>query len=207
MHYLLIILITTVTKLILSTLELKILESLILLAVLLLIRYTVSKLVVRRYLRANFDITRKQITIKLLNTLFFVVLGFCLAVIWGLSGADVIAGIGSVVTILGVAFFAQWSLLSNITSGLILFFNHPLKIGDYVEIVDKDFPMAGRVENITLFFLHLRNKDNHVYTLANTIVAQKTMRIMKPEEYFEEMEQLEEEKENKNRPGEESAID
>ncbi|PHQ30559.1 MAG: mechanosensitive ion channel protein MscS [Leeuwenhoekiella sp.] len=166
--------------------ELKILESTILLVVLLLVRYAVSKLIVKRYLRANFDITRKQITIKILNIIFFVVLGFSLAMIWGLDGNEIIAGIGSILTILGVAFFAQWSLLSNITSGLILFFNHPLKIGDYVEIVDKDFPMAGRVENITLFFLHLRNKDNHVYTLANTIVAQKTMRIMKPEEFFEE---------------------
>ena len=92
-------------------------------------------------------------------------------------------------------------------------FNHPftydssnlnLKIGDYVEIVDKDFPMSGRVENITLFFLHLRNKDNHVYTLSNTIVVQKTMRIMKPEEFFEEIEKLEE---DKNTPGAESALD
>ena len=140
--------------------QLDLVYSFVMLLILLLIRYAVSRLIVRRYLRANFDITRKQITIKLLNILFFVVLGFCLAMIWGLSGADVIAGIGSVITILGVAFFAQWSLLSNITSGLILFFNHPLKIGDYVEIVDNDFPMAGQVENITLFFLHLRNKEN-----------------------------------------------
>ncbi|MEE3243084.1 MULTISPECIES: mechanosensitive ion channel family protein [Leeuwenhoekiella] len=187
-----------------TPLEFKLIESLILLFVLGIIRYVVSKLIVSRYRRANFDITRKQLTIKVLNILFFMVLGFCLAVIWGLSGQDVIAGIGSVITILGVAFFAQWSLLCNITSGLILFFNHPLKIGDYVEIVDKDFPMSGRVENITLFFLHLRNKDNHVYTLSNTIVVQKTMRIMKPEEFFEEIEKLEE---DKNTPGAESALD
>ena len=178
---------------ILTEIELKIIESIVLLCVLLLIRYTVSKLIVRRFKRANFDITRKQITLKVLNMLFFIVLGFSMIIILGFSGADVIAGIGSVITILGVAFFAQWSLLSNITSGLILFFNHPLKIGDYVEIVDKDFPMAGQVENITLFFLHLRNKDNHVYTLANTIVTQKTMRIMKPEEFFEEVKKLEKE--------------
>lgn len=174
------------TNSIVNYIELKILESVILLVVLLLVRYAVSKLIVKRYLSANFDITRKQITIKILNIIFFVVLGFSLAMIWGLDGNEIIAGIGSILTILGVAFFAQWSLLSNITSGLILFFNHPLKIGDYVEIVDKDIPMAGQVENITLFFLHLRNKDNHVYTLANTIVTQKTMRIMKPEEFFEE---------------------
>ena len=110
--------------------------------------------------------------VHLADQLFFVVLGFGLAGIWGLTGAQIFAYITSVLTILGVAFFAQWSLLSNITSGLILFFNHPMKLGDYIEIVDKDFPMEGRVENITLFFLHLRNKDNQVYTFnGNTVTA------------------------------------
>ncbi|EAQ49511.1 MULTISPECIES: mechanosensitive ion channel domain-containing protein [Leeuwenhoekiella] len=189
-----------------NPIELKIIESLVLLLVLVVIRYVVSKLIISRYKRANFDITRKQLTIKVLNILFFMILGLCLIVVWGLTGQQVIAGIGSVITLLGVAFFAQWSLLSNITSGLILFFNHPLKIGDYVEIVDKDFPMAGRVENITLFFLHLRNKDNHVYTLANTIVAQKTMRIMEPEEFFEAIEN-ETIEENKNTPSDNNAQD
>ena len=168
-----------------NVMDFKILQSILILAILILVRYVIVRIIIKRYLKANFDVTRKQITIKLLNVLFFVILGFFLAGIWGLSGADIFAYITSVLTILGVAFFAQWSLLSNVTSGLILFFNHPLKIGDYVEIVDKDFPMEGRVENITLFFLHLRNKNNQVYTLSNTIVVQKTMRILAPEEFFE----------------------
>ena len=192
---------------IVTEIEFKLIESLLFVLVLLAVRYTVSKVVIRRFKRANFDITRKQITLKVLNMLFFILLGFSMIIIWGFSGSQVIAGIGSVITILGVAFFAQWSLLCNITSGLILFFNHPLKIGDYIEIVDKDFPMAGQVENITLFFLHLRNKDNHVYTLANTIVVQKTMRIMKPEEFFEEIKKQEEEQEDKNTPGTDTALD
>lgn len=166
-----------------------ILQSLGVLSILLLLRYAVGRLIHRRSLKANFDITRKQIAVKLTNILFFVILAFFLAAIWGLSGADVLTFVTSALTILGVAFFAQWSLLSNITSGLILFFNHPLKIGDYVEIVDKDFPMEGRVENITLFFLHLRNAENQVYTLSNTVVVQKTIRILKPEEFFEHQQQ------------------
>lgn len=167
----------------------RILQSLAVLAVLFLIRFSVGRLIHRRYLKANFDITRRQIAIKLSNILSLVILIFFLAGIWGLSGADVVTFITSALTILGVAFFAQWSLLSNITSGLILFFNHPLKIGDYVEIVDKDFPMEGRVENITLFFLHLRNAEDQVYTLSNTMVVQKTIRILKPEEFFEHQRQ------------------
>ncbi|WGK65084.1 mechanosensitive ion channel domain-containing protein [Croceiramulus getboli] len=179
-----------------SPLELKIIESLVALMVLLLVRYAAARLIVRRYRNANFDITRKELTIKLINVLFFVILGFGLAGIWGLTGAQIFAYITSVLTILGVAFFAQWSLLSNITSGLILFFNHPMKLGDYIEIVDKDFPMEGRVENITLFFLHLRNKDNQVYTLSNSMVVQKTMRIMAPDEIEELLKEQEEEEEN-----------
>lgn len=166
-----------------------IIQSVGILLILLLIRYLVVRLVIKRFLKANFDITRKQIVIKLVNIFFFVILAFFLAAIWGLSGAEVFTYVTSALTILGVAFFAQWSLLSNITSGLILFFNHPLKIGDFVEIIDKDFPMEGRVENITLFFLHLRNKDDQVYTLSNTVVVQKTMRILKPEEFFEHQRQ------------------
>lgn len=162
-----------------------ILQSLGVLLALVVLRFTAGRLVHKRYIKANFDITRRQFAMKFINIIFFIILAFFLAGIWGLSGADVLTFITSALTILGVAFFAQWSLLSNITSGLILFFNHPLKIGDYVEIVDKDFPMEGRVENITLFFLHLRNVENQVYTLSNTIVVQKTIRILKPEEFFE----------------------
>ena len=77
-------------------------------------------------------------------------------------------------------------------------FNHPLKIGDYVEIIDKDFPMEGRIENITLFFLHLRNANNQVYTLSNTIVVQKTMRIMAPEEFLEHVAEIEQQAEEKH---------
>ena len=181
-----------------NIIELRILESIAALVILLLIRYAVIRIVVKRYIRANFEITRKQLTIKLTNVLFFIMIAFCLAAIWGLSGSDVFTYITSMLTILGVAFFAQWSLLSNITSGLILFFNHPLKIGDYVEIIDKDFPMEGRIENITLFFLHLRNANNQVYTLSNTIVVQKTMRIMAPEEFLEHVAEIEQQAEEKH---------
>lgn len=170
---------------ILTSLEWNILQSIIALMIMLLLRYIIAGLITRRQLIANFELTRKRITIKLLNIMFIVILAFSFAGIWGLEGGKIFTWITSVLTVMGVAFFAQWSLLSNITSGLILFFNHPLKIGDYVEIIDKDFPMEGRVENITLFFLHLRNKDDQVYTLSNTIVVQKTMRILKPEEFYQ----------------------
>jgi hypothetical protein len=41
--------------------------------------------------------------------------------IWGVQAKDIIIAISSITTVVGVAMFAQWSILSNITSGIICF--------------------------------------------------------------------------------------
>lgn len=80
--------------------------------------------------------------------------------------------------ILGIAFVAQWSLLSNITAGLILFFNHPLKIGDHIKILEKDFVIEGIVNDITFFFIHIKTENNEKITISNTVILQKTISIV-----------------------------
>jgi small-conductance mechanosensitive channel len=156
----------------------KIIETTIVLIILVLVRQIVLKQVIKRFLLAKFSLPRKQLTMKLLNFLFFIALVIVMAGVWGLKGEQILTYVASTLTILGVAFFAQWSLLSNITSGLILFFYHPLKLGDTLSIIDKDFPLEGTVEDITFFFLHIRDNENRVYTIPNSIVIQKTLRII-----------------------------
>jgi len=80
--------------------------------------------------------------------------------------------------ILGIAFVAQWSLLSNITAGLILFFNHPLKIGDHIKILEKDFIIEGIVNDISFFFIHIKTENNEKITISNTVILQKTISIV-----------------------------
>jgi hypothetical protein len=46
--------------------------------------------------------------------------------IWGVQAKDIIIAISP--TVVGVAMFAQWSILSNITSGIILFSPFLLKL-------------------------------------------------------------------------------
>lgn len=143
-----------------------------------LIRRLVGNIVRSRLRHANFDANRAQVTVKLLQIIYFVVFLISLAGIWGLEGSRVVTFIGTALTIVGVGFFAQWSLLSNITSGLILFFSHPLKIGDYIAIVDKDFPLQGQIEDITLFFIYVRDHEDRVFSISNTIMIQKTFRLL-----------------------------
>ena len=70
------------------------------------------------------------------------------------------------------------SLLSNITAGLILFFNHPLKIGDHIKILEKDFIIEGIVNDITFFFIHIKTENNEKVTISNTLILQKPISIV-----------------------------
>ena len=101
-------------------------------------------------------------------------------VIWGVKQADLAIFIGSILTVVGVAFFAQWSLLSNITSGLILFFNHPVRIYDNILILEgKDYIIEGRVVNIGLFFITIETKDDAEMTFPNNVFIQKSIKKIK----------------------------
>jgi small-conductance mechanosensitive channel len=81
----------------------------------------------------------------------------------------------SVITVLGIAFFAQWSILSNITSSLILFFNHPLKIGQNVRVLEKDYDVEGQLIDISFFFMYVRDKEGNTITIPTSVVLQKTI--------------------------------
>jgi small-conductance mechanosensitive channel len=76
-----------------------------------------------------------------------------------------------------VAFFAQWSILSNITSSIIIFFNHPVKLEDVICIMEaKEYEIEGRVSNIGLFFVTLKTQEGEEITLPNNIFVQKLIK-------------------------------
>jgi small-conductance mechanosensitive channel len=84
-----------------------------------------------------------------------------------------------VLTVVGVALFAQWSILSNITSGIILLFSFPFKIGDYIRIHDKDFPIEAEIDDIRAFHTLLKTRDGEIITYPNTLLLQKGISIIK----------------------------
>ncbi len=122
----------------------KIIESLVILTVFVLIRFLVNKLIDKTITDKIIHKARTQLIRKVFN---FILLTICLTlllIIWGVKHAVVAVFVGSVLTVVGVAMFAQWSLLSNITSGIIMFFNHSVKIGDSICILEtKDYEIKG----------------------------------------------------------------
>jgi small-conductance mechanosensitive channel len=86
--------------------------------------------------------------------------------------SQVLIFLSSIFAVLGVALFAQWSILSNITASLIIFFGFPYRVGDYVKIIDKEADVSGIIEEISLFHVIIKNGDEQV-SYPNTLLLQK----------------------------------
>lgn len=155
--------------------ELKILETIILLVLSIIIKFIANKSVNRFLSKFDFDIKRKRITVRIINLFLWIFVGIVLAGIWNIDERGFVVFITSIITVMGVAFFAQWSILSNITSSLILFFNHPLKIGETVQILDKEYEIEGELIDISFFFMYIKTKENHLVTIPTSVVLAKTI--------------------------------
>lgn len=157
--------------------NLQILETAIVLAVLLLINFAIRKWSFRIAQKFHLGIERRKITTKIVNLLLVMIGAISIMGIWGLDQKELFVFLTSTLTVLGVGFFASWSILSNITSGLLLYFNHPLHIGDHIKIMDKEAPVEGTLKDISMFFMHIETLDGEMVTIPNSVVTQKTISI------------------------------
>ncbi|MGG5507730.1 MULTISPECIES: mechanosensitive ion channel domain-containing protein [unclassified Myroides] len=126
---------------------------------------------------------REAVVIRLFNLLLLVLLFIIIFTIWGVEKDNVLLTLTSVFTVIGVAMFAQWSLLSNITAGIMLFFSFPFRIGDIIRIQDKDFPTEARIVDIKAFYILLVTKDGEQISYPNNLILQKGIVILKPDHF------------------------
>lgn len=121
---------------------------------------------------------RIKLIIRYITT-FLVLIGLLIsAFIFGAEFDEIALIFSSTFAVIGIAMFAIWSILSNITSGIIMFFNFPYKVGDKIEIHDKDFPIKAIIENIGAFQLHLRLDNGDLVTYPNNLILQKPVTLI-----------------------------
>ncbi|NIP30220.1 MAG: mechanosensitive ion channel [Candidatus Dadabacteria bacterium] len=119
--------------------------------------------------------TERAFLIKKLNTIFWVTMYFSILIlIWGISIEGLSLYITSFFAIAGIALFASWSVLSNVTSAVILFFEYPIKAGTKVKIQDGDNTIEGEVLNLSLFNIEIKTKTGIVY-YPNNLAIQKAI--------------------------------
>ncbi|WP_010325373.1 mechanosensitive ion channel domain-containing protein [Marinobacterium stanieri] len=110
---------------------------------------------------------------SLLQLVFTVML---LCIIWGVDYAELMILFSSAFAVIGVALFAQWSILSNITGSIIIFFAFPYRIGDRIKVLDKDDDITGIITEIGLFHLHIRADNGETVHYPNNLILQKAVR-------------------------------
>ncbi len=159
-----------------TELELKILETAIAVVLFVLIRAVIIKLIKSSVTRSLLHKTRGKIVKKFLQIVLIAITSLFILTVWGVDQSELFMFMASVLTVIGIALFAQWSHLSNITSGIIIFFNHSVKLDDTISIIDKDFNVEGRISDIGLFFVRLKTKDGEEVSLPNNIFLQKMIK-------------------------------
>ncbi len=110
---------------------------------------------------------------KTTRILLFGALVIILCLILGLGYGQVSLFLSSAFAVIGVALFAQWSILSNITASMVIFFGFPYRVGDQIKVTDADFDLSGTVEEIGLFHVLIRTVDGNLITYPNSLILQK----------------------------------
>jgi len=114
----------------------------------------------------------------ILITVFLVFLGF----IWDVSFEGLSVYFISFFTVAGIGLFAAWSILSNITAAIILFFYFPYKIGDFIKIVDGDNSIEGMIFDLNMFSIIIKNAEGQKVTYPNNVALQKAIILIKQAE-------------------------
>ncbi|MFE3868570.1 mechanosensitive ion channel domain-containing protein [Flavobacterium sp. LS2P90] len=143
-----------------------------------IILYFIFKTVINNFLkRTRLERSRRKMAIRavqLFSTMTAIIL---LTGVWGFKQNEIALFASTILTALGIAFFAQWSLLSNITSSILIFFNHPVKLGDYVKVLHKDYHYEGEVTEMNYFFVHIKTDSNKIITIPNSHFFEKSFSV------------------------------
>jgi small-conductance mechanosensitive channel len=127
--------------------------------------------------------SRTRMIKRTLNTVIIFVLITTLISLWGVETKNIIVAMSSVFAVIGVAFFAQWSILSNITAGIVVYFSLNLKSGDRIKILDKDFPLEGTIIDLKTFYIFLETNEGEKIIYPNSLILQKGISVYKKGEY------------------------
>lgn len=93
----------------------------------------------------------------------------------GLGYGDVSLFLSSVFAVVGIALFAQWSILSNITASVIIFFGFPYRVGDRIQVLDPDAKFTGVIREITMFHVIVKLDDGNSVTYPNSLMLQRAV--------------------------------
>lgn len=138
-------------------------------------RKVAGKLVRKQMVKHTFIEDRELYIKKLINILLTFALFLLVGAVWEISIKGLSIYFVSIFTVVGVGLFANWSMLSNITASIIIFFFYPYRVGESIRIIDGDNSVEGVVIDITLFNIEIKTAEGRTVTYPNNLAIQKPM--------------------------------
>ncbi len=156
--------------------KVQVIESIALLLLYFILSRLFNKAIAKTAVKFNYHQQRTTVFKKVFKGLLLVILIVLLTIIWGVDQSRLFFYISSFLTVLAVGFVAQWSILSNITATIIIFFYHTVKIGDIVSIHEKDSLVEGEISDIGLFFITIVTPNREEITIPSNLFIQKAIK-------------------------------
>ncbi|GLS90846.1 mechanosensitive ion channel protein MscS [Psychromonas marina] len=132
-----------------------------------------SKYIQTQATKKNVDDVRSKFISLSVNSLLFILLFSLLLNLIDIGFGDISLFLSSIFAVLGVALIAQWSMLSNITASVLIFFIFPYRIGDKIKIESDE--MVGVITDIGMFHLSIKRDDGNVILYPNNLILQKAV--------------------------------
>ncbi len=161
-----------------ETYKIQILESLFALVIFLILKFTLKYFVKLQVLNSYIKIAEKKEVLKLINLILSVLLSLIIIVIWSVKQENILVVASSLLTVFGVALFAEMSILSNITACLILFFQHPIKVGDTIAVTYDGKDIEGELVDITYFFVFIKTENRGTLTIPNALLLKSSFTVI-----------------------------
>lgn len=147
-------------------------------SIFLLLRFLAVKTIRRIGRISDMSRVRTLLVGRYITFTLFIFLLISLLFIWNVNFKQLGLILSSVFAVIGVALFATWSILSNVTAGIILFFYFPFKIGDRIRILDKDFPEEAIIIDIQAFTVNLKKDNGELLNYPNNLLLQKGVALI-----------------------------
>jgi hypothetical protein len=99
-----------------------------LLLFLIIVRFILTRLITKISRKNGINLARIHLINRYVSVTLFIIGLLIIPFIFGTEAKDLAVLFSSVFAVIGIGLFAIWSILSNITSGIIMFFSFPYKV-------------------------------------------------------------------------------
>ena len=143
-----------------------------------LVRWLLTILGRRKFLPAQLIAAARRVA----STLIILVASLLVLKSLGVSAKVLWSSVTGFLTVAAVAFFAAWSVLSNIFCALLLLTTRPFRVGDYIEVLESgEKPgLRGTVTAINLIYTTLTENEpgsaSSVLQVPNSLFFQRVVR-------------------------------